>query len=91
MMKWKLGVIPLFLTFVVCIAFSALSLATEMPLYVPSYEGEELAAVREWEKTWAGKRVDKTFNCMDEDICYDIYPGKFYKKLKELNKKRTKK
>jgi outer membrane lipoprotein-sorting protein len=60
MMKWKLGVIPLFLIFVVCIAFSALSLATEMPLYVPSYEGEELAAVREWEKTWAGKRVDKT-------------------------------
>ena len=38
-----------------------------------------------------GKRVDKSFNCMERDICYDTYPDKFYKKLKELNKKRTKK
>jgi hypothetical protein len=31
-----------------------------MRYFIPSYEGEDLAKVREWEKEWAGKRVDKT-------------------------------
>ncbi len=25
-----------------------------------AYSAEELAKVREWEKTWAGKKIDKT-------------------------------
>ena len=32
----------------------------EKRILIPSYEGEELAKVRNWEKTWAGKKVDKT-------------------------------
>jgi len=31
--------------------------AAEVKFPTPSYEGEELAKVREWEKTWVGKRV----------------------------------
>jgi hypothetical protein len=29
-------------------------------LVPPAYEGEELAKIREWEKTWAGKKVDRS-------------------------------
>ena len=32
----------------------------EMRILVPAYEGDELAKIREWEKTWAGKKIDKT-------------------------------
>lgn len=35
----------------------SLSLAQEVKFPTPSYEGEELAKVREWEKTWVGKKV----------------------------------
>ena len=48
-----LGVLPL-------LFLATLSLGAEMRIFVPSYEGEELAKVREWEKTWVGKKVDKT-------------------------------
>jgi len=34
--------------------------AEETRLFVPSYEGDELAKIRQWEKTWAGKRIDTT-------------------------------
>ena len=37
-----------------------ISCSQEMRYFIPSYEGEELTKVREWEKQWAGKRVDKT-------------------------------
>jgi hypothetical protein len=47
--------------FLICMATTALpSFAQEMRYFIPSYEGEELARVREWEKEWAGKKVDKT-------------------------------
>jgi hypothetical protein len=32
----------------------------EVRFPIPAYEGEELAAVREWERTWVGKEVDYT-------------------------------
>jgi len=47
------GVLPLFF-------LTTLSFGEEMRIFVPSYEGEELARVREWEKTWVGKKIDKT-------------------------------
>ncbi len=34
--------------------------AKEVKFPTPSYEGEELAKVKEWEKTWAGKKIDKS-------------------------------
>ena len=34
--------------------------AAEINYPVASYSAEELAKVREWEKTWAGKKIDKT-------------------------------
>lgn len=36
------------------------SFSQEMRYFIPSYEGEKLARLREWEKQWAGKRVNKT-------------------------------
>jgi hypothetical protein len=33
------------------------SIAAEIKFPTPCYEGEELAKVREWEKTWVGKKV----------------------------------
>ena len=32
--------------------------AGEVVFPVPGYEGDELAAVRDWEKTWAGKKIN---------------------------------
>jgi hypothetical protein len=31
--------------------------ANEVIFPTPSYEGEDLAKVREWEKTWVGKKI----------------------------------
>ena len=48
-----LGVLPL-------LFLATLSLGEEQRIKVPSYEGAELSKVREWEKTWVGKKIDKT-------------------------------
>jgi hypothetical protein len=37
-----------------------LAVAAEVKFPVSAYTPEELAKVREWEKTWAGKKIDKT-------------------------------
>ena len=34
--------------------------AEEMRFFVPSYEGDEITKVRQWEKYWAGKQIDST-------------------------------
>jgi hypothetical protein len=41
-------------------AFAQISRAAEIKFPTPGYEGEELAKVREWEKTWVGKKVGVT-------------------------------
>ena len=48
------------LSLVLCLALIApvLCMADEVVWPVKCYEGEELQKVREWEKTWAGKRID---------------------------------
>ena len=33
--------------------------AAEITFPVPAYTADELTKVREWEKTWAGKKIDK--------------------------------
>jgi hypothetical protein len=35
-------------------------MASDMRFFVPAYEGDALNKVREWEKVWAGKKIDKT-------------------------------
>lgn len=44
----------------------------------PSYEGEELTKVREWEKTWAGKKVGTA----DIDQLKDLLPDAVYQIMK---------
>jgi hypothetical protein len=54
---------------------------------IPSYEGEELEKVREWEKTWAGKEVDYT----NVDQVADMLPKgwvRVYKNPEEWHYKR---
>jgi hypothetical protein len=46
---------------------------------VPSYEGEELAKVREWEKTWAGKKI--TIENVDQ--VKDFVPEGVYMGIKD--------
>ena len=40
--------------------FLPLAASAEVVYPVPSYENEALAKVRNWEKNWAGKKIDKT-------------------------------
>jgi hypothetical protein len=44
----------------VALLLPMLAYGEELGLLVPAYEGDELAKLREWEKTWAGKKIDKT-------------------------------
>ena len=44
----------------------------------PSYEGEELAKVREWEKTWVGKKVTTA----DVDQVKELLPDAVYQIMK---------
>jgi hypothetical protein len=63
----KKGFLILLLLGITIILSSALLLVTHIPSQaeeirypVPSYEGEELAKVRQWEKIWVGKKIDPT-------------------------------
>ncbi len=57
--KPKTLIMLLFMTF--CLLAPLYSYAEEAKWLVPpGFEGEELAKIREWEKTWVGKRVDRT-------------------------------
>jgi len=56
--------------------------AAEMRYPVPSYEGEELAKVREWEKQWAGKKIDAT----NVDGVKEFIPENLYKLYKDPEK-----
>lgn len=47
-------VVVLLLSWCVCLG---LCVAGEVTFPTPSYDGEELAKVRAWEKTWAGKKI----------------------------------
>ncbi len=48
--------------------------AKEIKFPIPSYEGEELAKVREWEKTWVGKKVTTA----EIDQVKDLLPEAVY-------------
>jgi hypothetical protein len=40
--------------------FLPMAVSAEVVYPVPSYDNDALAKVREWEKNWAGKKIDKT-------------------------------
>lgn len=54
------------------------SLAQEVKFPTPSYEGEELVKVREWEKTWVGKKVTTA----NVDQVKDLLTGPVYTIMK---------
>jgi len=45
---------------VLCMISPLYGIAEEIRYPVPCYEGKNLEKVREWEKTWAGKKIDHT-------------------------------
>jgi hypothetical protein len=49
--------------------------AVEVTFPVPAYTQEELAKVREWEKAWAGKKVDKTNIDQVAEFMLESYAG----------------
>lgn len=50
--------------------------------FPPSYQGEELAKLREWEKKWVGKKIDNT----NVDEVKDLLPETLYIRLKDPEK-----
>ena len=55
-----MGLVALFLTLVLPQPCSAVTTEEQLANWpVPMYQGEELAKVREWEKTWVGKKINK--------------------------------
>ena len=58
-MKFKNLILTVTLTAAV-FAVPFFSWAAEVKYPVAGYSSEELAKVREWEKTWAGKKIDKS-------------------------------
>jgi len=55
------------------------SQAEEARYFIPGYEGEELGKVREWEKTWAGKKIDNT----SVDQVKELLPESMYNLFKQ--------
>ena len=49
---------------------------------IPSWEGEQLAKVREWEKTWVGKKIDGS----NVDQVKDFFPVALYNMHKDTAK-----
>jgi hypothetical protein len=50
-------ILRLIVAVVMIVAFAGSSLAAEIKFPTLSYEGEELTKIKEWEKTWVGKKV----------------------------------
>lgn len=62
------------ISILVLLAFSAVSLSAE-EVIPAAYTGEELAKVRAWEKTWAGKTIDKTNIDQVAEFMLESYAG----------------
>jgi hypothetical protein len=66
-------VVPLFF-----IETPTLVLSEEIRYPIPCYEGKELEKVRQWEKTWVGKKIDST----NIDEVKELIPENYYNVLK---------
>jgi hypothetical protein len=58
------------------------SRAEDVRYPVPSYEGEALEQVKQWEKTWAGKKIDPT----NIDGVKELVPKSLYSIIKDPEK-----
>jgi hypothetical protein len=72
-----------FIAILCCLALSAVSLSEavsgEVKFPTPSYGGQELEKVRQWEKTWAGKKITTE----NVDQVKDFLHEGIYKAMKE--------
>jgi hypothetical protein len=50
----------LFFSILASVLFISPVAGEETRLFIPSYEGEEIIKVRQWEEYWAGKQIDST-------------------------------
>jgi hypothetical protein len=87
-MKKKAFLIPLLFGITIILS-STLLLVTQMPSQaeeirypIPAYEGEGLEKVRQWEKTWVGKRIDPT----TVDEVKDFIPESLYQIMSDPDK-----
>jgi len=63
--------------------------AMEVEGFGPCYTPEELAKVREWEKTWVGKKIDKTNVDQVAEFLPDSYVNNVYKTPENWNEKES--
>jgi hypothetical protein len=68
-----------FIIFFLLFILPVISYAGDVAFPVPSYSPEELAKVGEWEKTWVGKRIDKSNISQVAEFLPQSYAG-IYKK-----------
>ena len=68
---------------ILCLMIAPLSgLAQELQYPVPCYQGEELAKVQQWEKTWAGKKISSA----NVDEVKEYLPENFYNLMKDTER-----
>ena len=68
---------------ILCLMIAPISgLAKELQYPVPCYQGEELAKVQQWEKTWAGKKISSA----NVDEVKEYLPETFYDLMKNTDK-----
>ena len=63
--------------------------AEEVQGFGPCYTPEELAKVREWEKTWVGKKIDMTNIDQVAEFIPASYVNEVYKKPDNWNEKQS--
>ena len=63
--------------------------AEEVPGYGPCFTPDELAKVREWEKTWVGKKIDKTNVDQVAEFMLPCFVNDVYKKPEIWNEKES--
>jgi hypothetical protein len=61
------------------VLFPVFVLAADVQPFAPSYQGEELTKVREWEKTFEGKKIDSA----NVDQVKEFIPESFYNMMKD--------
>ena len=75
-----MAVVALSLTIVLSQQCSAVTTAEQMANWpVPMYQGEELEKVREWEKTWVGKRINQDNIDQVKDFLSEQFYGMYSK------------
>ena len=78
----SLVVMALTIVLLVALLMNVPSQAAEIRYPVPSYEGEALAKVREWEKEWVGKRITHA----NIDQVKEFFPEAYYNIIKDYER-----